>query len=175
MRKTMKRIVVTAIVLILLAGIACVAVMASNPNSPLHNARITALNTVIDATGIKDHLRGELETRAKAAAEEYGIPQEVIDEGIDMLAIEDWRVVDNPDSTTINKTVEMDINGSLLQVTTYDDESVISIKGEGNINTFGQTISFSVPESARGLSNLLPYIEAAEELGIPELADSLKD
>lgn len=173
MAKTMRRIVIVAILLIALAGIACFALLNCSAGTPLESARTATLNTIIDQTGVKDRIKTELANKAGDIASEYGVPEEILDAGIDMLAIDDWKVVDTPSKAKVDKTVEMDVGESVVQVTTYDDDSIVSIKGDGKLNTFGQTITFEVPESARGAANLLSYIDAAEELGVDTLIGNL--
>ena len=173
MAKTMRRIVIVAILLILIAGAACVALFTCSAGTPLEGARTATLNTVIEQTGVKDRIKTALADKASDIAAEYGVPEELLDAGIDMLAIEDWKVTELPADATVAKTVEMDVGGSPVQVTTYDDKSIVSLRGEGKLNTYGQTITFEVPESAQGLADLLPYLDAAEEIGVAELIGNL--
>ena len=171
--KTMKRIVIAAILLIVIAAAACIALVTCSTGTPLESARSSVLNTVIDTSGVKDRIEAGLKNRASSLAEEYGIPEEILDAGIDMLAIDKWKVTNAPSDAQVKKTVEIDLDGSPVQITTYDDDSIVSIKGEGKLNTFGQTITFEVPESAQGLANLLPYYDAAEEVGALDAINSL--
>ena len=173
MAKTMKRIVITAIILILLAAIACCGVAFCSSGTVFENARTAAINNVINTTGIKDTIDASLRSKASELAAQYGIPEQLLDGGIDMLSIQDWEVVNTPTDATVDKTVELDYEGSPIQITTYDDPSIISVKGEGQLNTYGQTITFSVPESAQGIPKLLPYLDAAEEIGAAELVQKL--
>ena len=172
MAKTMRRIVIASIVLIALAAAACLAVYSCSVGTPLEGVRTSALNTLIDQAGVKDKIKSELETRAEETAEQYGIPVELLDAGIDMLAIEDWKVVDTPTDKGVNKTVEVDVGGNPVQVTLYDDPSLVSVKGDGAINTFGQMVTFEIPESAQTAVSMLPYIDAAEELDAASLLGS---
>ena len=173
MAKTMRNIVIVAILLIALAAAACFALFTCSAGTPLEGARTSALNTIIDKSGVKDKVKEHLATRSQDLADQYGIPHEVVDMGVDMLAIDDWKVVDTPTDSKVKETVEFDVQGSPVQVTLYDDPSVVSLKGNGEINTFGQDITFSIPESAQTAVGILPYIDAAEDIDLPTLLGSL--
>ena len=173
MAKTMRRIVIAAILLILIAGAACVALFTCSAGTPLEGARTATLNTVIEQTGVKDRMKAELNSKASEIADQYGVPAELLNAGIDMLDIESWKVVDTPTNATVKKTVEMDVSGSPVQITTYDDDSILSIRGEGKLNTYGQTITFEIPESAQSVASLLPYLDTAEEIDAADLIGSL--
>ena len=169
MAKTMRRIVITAILLIALAGVAVAGVYLYSSGTAIEGVRTNLLNSAIEQFGLKDQIEGNLRQRATSLAEEYGLPSDLFDGVIDSLAIDQWKVVDTPTDTASTKTVELDVEGSPIQVTLYDDPSYISIRGEGTINTFGQTITLEVPESAQSITGLLPYYDAAEEIGILDL------
>lgn len=173
MAKTMRRIVIVAVLLIALAAAACFAVYKCSAGTPLEGVRTSALNTLIDQTGIKDKIKSELDRRSQSVAEEYGIPAELAEAGVEMLAIDDWKVVDTPADTEVAKTVELDVKGSPIQVTLYEDPSVVSIRGDGEINTLGQSITFEIPESAQAAVGLLPYIDAAEEIDLPSTLSTI--
>ena len=173
MAKTMRRVVITAILLIALAGAAVAAVFFFGTGTSFEGARTGMINTAIDQLGIKSKLEDSLRQRAANLAEKYGLPSNLFDGVIDELAIKDWKAVDTPTDAKVTKTVEVDVEGSPLQVTLYDDPSFLSIQGSGKINTFGQTITLKVPESAQGIAKILPYYDAAEEAGILDLVESL--
>lgn len=173
MAKSMRRIVIVAILLIALAGAACFAVLICSTDTPFEGARTATLNTIIDNTGVKDRVKTALSNKASDVAEKYGVPEELVDAGMDMLAIEDWKVTETPANAAVEKTVEMDVGGSPVQITTYDDKSIVSLKGEGKLNTFGQTITFKIPESAQGIADLLPYLDATEDVEAADLISRL--
>ena len=173
MAKTMRRIVITALVLILLAGVACFALFTFGVGTPVEGVRTTALNTFIDKAGIKEAIKTSLSEQVGKVAEDYNIPEEITSAGIDLLAIDDWKVVDTPSSDSIKKTVEFDVDGSPVQVTLYDDPSLVSVRGYGKINTLGTTVTFEVPECAQTPVSLLPYADAAEELDVEVVLDGL--
>ena len=166
--KTMRRIVLVGILFIVLAAAACGALYMFSSGTALESARTQVLNTVIDRAGIKARIETELRDRGSALAEEYGIPQQIIDSAIDTLDVPNWEIVNTPDSSSENDRYGFDVADSQVQITTYDDPAVISVKSDGKVNTFGQSISFKVPESAQAYTDLLPIIGAVDEAGLLE-------
>lgn len=159
MIKTMRRIVIAAILLIALAAGACLALYNCSAGTPLEGARTQALNVALEQSGIKDTIESKLRENASSLAEEYGIPSGLVDMGIDELAIQDWKIANTPTSEPTG-TIHLTYEGSPIELTTYEDPSVLSIKGEGKLNTYGQKITFSVPESVQGLSSLLSNVSS---------------
>ena len=69
LRKTMVRIVITAIVFIALAGTAVFALVSYNGSGSLGDMRSGALNFVIDQSGIKQRIEDQLYDQANEFAE----------------------------------------------------------------------------------------------------------
>lgn len=164
-----------AILLIALAAAACFALYNCSAGTPFESVRTSALNTVIDQSGVKEKIKNQLDQKASSLAERYGLPAELADTGVDMLEVDKWKVVDTPDESTVKKTVEFDIKGSPVQVTLYDDPSVISVEGNGEINTYGQKISFEVPASAQAVVGMLPYADSSEEVDAASMVGNISN
>lgn len=175
MARTMRRIVLIAILLIALAGAACFALYNCSAGTPFEGVRTSALNMIIDQSGMKEKVKSELNQKANSLAERYGLPAELANFGVDMLEIEKWKVVDTPNENTAKNTVEFDVKGSPVQVTFYEDPSVISVKSEGKINTYGQKVSFEIPASAQAVVSVFPYANAAEGIDEASIAEGLSN
>ena len=154
-----KRIVIVAIVLIAIAGIACAIVVfgsnAAGAGNPLADAKNGAVNTALDLSGMKGRIDSELRAKAGKLAEENGVSQAVVDNVVDSLAIEDWKVVSLPDSATTTGSYSVDTDSMSARITTYDDPSIVTVEA------YGQTLTMEVPQSARGYITLLGYLEGA--------------
>lgn len=167
MAKTMRNIVITCILLIVLAGAACALVVtggcSATANNPLAallpaNVQTDATNALIDASGIKDHIETELRSRADEIAEQTGIPVSVLDYGIDTLDIQNWEATEKPtaDEATATGTYSFDADGTPVDITTYDDTSVVTV------SAYGQELTLAVPESAQQYVYLIPLAEALQ-------------
>ncbi|MBQ9000420.1 MAG: hypothetical protein IJ087_01020 [Eggerthellaceae bacterium] len=154
-----KRIIIVAIVLIAIAGIACAVVIfgnsAAGAGNPLADAKNGAVNTVLDLSGMKSRIDSELRAKAGKLAEENGISQAVVDNVIDSLAIEDWKVVSLPDSATTTGSYDVNTDSMSARITTYDDPSFVTVEA------YGHPLPMDVPQSARGDVTLLGYLEGA--------------
>lgn len=167
--KTMRRIVLVAILLIALAAAACAALFVFSSGTALEGARTSALNAIIDTTGVKECIDTELRARASEVADEYGIPRQILDAAVDTLDVKDWQVVNTPEKAAAQEPHEFEVSDSKVEVTTYeDDPSLVTVKSDGQVSTFGQSITFQVPESAQTYTELLPYLAAADEAGLLE-------
>ena len=154
-----KRIIITAIVLIAIAGIACAIVVfgsgSAKAGSPLADAKNGAMNTALDLSGMKGRVDSELRAKASELAEANGIPQSIVDTAVDSLAIEDWQVVSLPEDATETGSYSVDTDDMSARITTYDDPSIVTVEA------YGQTLTMEVPQSARGYITLLGYLEGA--------------
>ena len=159
MTKTFKRIIAAAISLIVLAGVACAFALtggcSSSAGNPLENAKNDALNTALDASGVKERIDSELRTRAGQAAELLGVPQSVADGIVDSLAVKDWQITSLPDTANETGAYAVQIEGTSAQITTYDDPSIVTV------DAFGQSVTMAVPASAQAY---LPYLEYLQYL-----------
>lgn len=163
MARTMRNIVLTAILLIALAAAACALVLTggcSNANlpsldklNPFESAKATAANAIIDSSGIKDRVESELHAHADDIAAQAGIPVAAVNEGIEDLAVQDWQAVEKPASATETASYSIEADGTPVDITTYDDESIVTVEA------YGQEVTLEVPESARQFAEYLPLLE----------------
>lgn len=162
MAKTMRNVVITAILLIAIAIGAsalvltggCTAAFSFLGNAnPFSGAQVAATNLAIDQLGIKDRINSELHARAQQAADEYGIPIEVLNAGIDDLAIQDWEAVEKPAGVVETGNYKVDANGTSVGITTYDDASVVGV------SAYGIDTTLAVPESAQPYTSLIPLLD----------------
>lgn len=157
MTKPFKRIIVAAIVLILLAaGATAFVVMAYQPagaNDPIAGVKNSAVNTLLNATGIKDRIDSELRTKAGAMAEQVGISQSTVDNVVDSLAIPEWEATTLPETAVQADSFNLEVAGTQTKVTTYDDPSVVTVEA------MGQSVTMAVPESAQSYIPYLGYFQ----------------
>lgn len=170
MAKTMRNVVITAILLIVIAGFACWMVLTGGCSNiaigefkPFSGAQVAATNTLIDVSGIKDRIETELYAQANRVSEQYGIPVEVLNGAIEDLAIQEWEAVEKPDNATEKGSYTVDANGTQVGITTYDDPSIVGVEAYGLETTLG------VPESAQPYTALIDLLEYQDE--ISALAD----
>ena len=162
-KRTARRIVTMAIILILLAGLACGALIMCGSETPLAGARASAVNALLDSTGVKERLDAELRTQAERVAQQTGVPVEVLDAGIDMLDITHWEAADLPDDVAVASSFELEVEGQDVTVTAYDDPSYVTI------GAFGQEVTFDVPTSAQSFTSLAPYLDGLQGLGLEDI------
>lgn len=167
MASTMKRVVIIAIVLIVLAIAASAAVLMWGSNTPLEGARAQAVNTILDSSGIKDKIDTELRGRAQEISQKTGIPEQMLESGIDALDVKNWKATELPADAKKKDTVYFEYDGQQMGVTTYDKPNVVTV------DAYGQEVTFEVPESAQSITNLLPYLDAAKNLGADGLVNQL--
>ena len=153
MAKTMRNVVITGIVMILAAAGLSAAVLLGGCNGmsseSLEAARADAINAVVDNLGLKSKLDSELRSRGYEIVGEYGMPNELADQIIDSLAIEDWSVTTLPQDAVESSNVSLDVEGTPVDITTYEDTSVVTL------GAYGQKVTFSVPQSAQVY---VPYV-----------------
>ena len=158
--KTMRNVIITGIAMILVAtGLSAVVLLGGCSKASsvsLDGTRIDAVNAVIDKTGIKSQLDAEARVQARALASEYGMPDDLADQVVDSLAIEDWEVTTLPQGVAETSNFSMNVEGQPIQITTYDDESVVTV------GAYGHEITFAVPESAQTYMPYVPYLAYLE-------------
>ena len=152
-KRTMRRIVTTAIVLILAAGLACFGLVTCTSNTPLEGARVDAINMVLDNTGLKERVDGALRDKARTIAEENGVPYSVLEVGIDLLDIPNWKAAKLPKSADKATTFTLDYGGQDVSITAYDDPSYVTL------GAYGQEVTFDIPESAQTFTTLAPLLD----------------
>ena len=157
MTSTFRRIIITAILFIAVAGIAVALVMSGGcsrvAKDPIEGMKNGAVNVVLNSSGIKGKVDAELRTRANAIAGEMGIPESVVNTMVDSLAIEDWEATSLPDNAQPTGTYEFNVEGTPTRVTTYEDPSIVTI------DVYGQPVTMAVPESARNYVPLIGYAQ----------------
>ena len=167
MAKTMRNVVITAIFLIVVAGAACWMVLTGGctaafaflgDSNPFASAQVATANMAIDQLGIKERIDSELRSHAQEIANATGIPVEILNAGIDDLAIKDWKAVEKPSGVTETGKYSIDANGTQVGITTDDDSSVVGVEAYGVEATLG------VPESARPYTALIPLGESQDEI-----------
>ena len=157
MAKTMRNIVITCVVLIVIAVGASALLLTGGcgkmASDPLGQTRADAVNAVIDSSGIKQRIDSELRSHATDLATQVGISPSLAEGVVDSIAVEDWKAVPLPDSAkaTDNFTVEAD--GTPVEITTYDDTSIVTVEA------YGQEVTFEVPESARAYVPYVTYLQ----------------
>lgn len=158
----MRNVVITAILLIAIAIGASVLVLTGGCSAafsflgsanPFAGAQAAATNLVIDQLGIKDRIESEFHTQAQKVADEYGIPIEILNAGIDDLAIQDWEAVEKPANVTATGSYHVDANGTSVGITTYDDAGVVGV------SAYGVDTTLAIPQSAQPYTALIPLLE----------------
>ena len=159
MAKTMRNVVITAIVMILVAAGLSAVVMSGGcskmASDPVEGARINALNAIVESSGIKETLDSRLREEGRQLAAYYGVSPDVVDNVVDSAAIKDWKVTTLPENAIEESSYTIDVDGQSVEITTYDDDSVVTV------GAYGQEVTFEVPESAR---DYLPYAEYLQYL-----------
>ena len=159
MTSTFKRIIIIGLIMIALASVAIAVVMSQScsrtTDNPLNEAKTTAVNSLLDSTGIKKTIESEIRSRADSLAEETGIPRSYVDEVINNLDIQNWEVVSLPEGATETGSFSINAEGTPINVTTYDNPELLTV------SAYGQDITVEVPASAQ---KYLPLIEYAQLL-----------
>ena len=158
MTKTFKRIIFTCVLLIALAGAATALVVTGGcaADGFLGDVRNGAVNTFLDATGIKDRIDAELRARAGEIAADMGLSEEAADAFVDSLAISEWEAATLPADATETGTYSVDIEGTPTEITTYDDSGYVTL------GAYGQKVTLAVPESAQIYVPFLQYLQYAQ-------------
>ena len=115
-------------------------------------AKTDAVNTALDASGVKDIIQNALESNKESIASALGISVQDAQSVIDDLDIESWSVTTLPDDAQETSSYSASVDGTSATVTLYDDSSYVTVEA------YGQSITLSVPESAQGYLSYLSYI-----------------
>ena len=108
------------------------------------SAGMATLNTIVDASGIKDQIESSLRSNASTIAERLDVTEEEVNTTIDALDIKDWEVALLPEDATSTDTYLVDYADTQALITTYEDPSYVTV------TAYGQDVTLSVPESAQG-------------------------
>ena len=157
MAKTMRNVVVTGIAFVLAAVGLSAAVLLGGcggmSSGSFEVARADAINAIIENMDLKSKLDAELRARGYEIVGQYGMPNELADQVIDSLAIQDWEVTVLPQDASQTSNVTIDVEGTPVELTTYEDNSIVTV------GAFNQEVTFSVPESAQVYIPYVRYLE----------------
>ena len=117
--------------------------IAEKGASAAEEAKNTAINTVLDATGLKQAVDTTLRERGNELSWYLGIDQSTILSTVDAMAIQDWQIAQLPAGATPTASLPLDYNGTAATLTAYDDPGYVTL------DAYGQTLTLAVPESAR--------------------------
>ncbi len=139
---------------LVIAGVIGAGVLAVVPafdgKNPIDEAKNAAVNTAIDASGIKSTAQQKLLEHSSAIAQATGMSQADVDQAIAALDIQNREATSLPDTADQTSSSNISYDGISATITTYDDPSVIGV------SAFGQNLTLSVPESAQAY---LPYLD----------------
>ncbi len=162
MVKTMRNVVITAILLIVVAIGASALVMTGGCSkafsflgsaNPFAGAQVAATNALIDQSGVKDRVESELYSHANLISEKTGLPVEAVNAGIASLDVQNWEAVEKPTGVTETANFTVEAEGTPISVTTYDNTGIVTVE------VYGQEVTLAVPESAQAYSEYLPYLQ----------------
>jgi hypothetical protein len=159
-KKTAVRIVTLAIVFILLAGVACLGLVMCSSETPFEGMRTATINGILDRSGAKERLEAEMYAHADDVAESAGIPVELVNTGIEMLNVTEWKAVDLPADAEETATFRTQYRDQQVTLTTYDDPSLVTL------GIWNQSVCFKVPESTQTFTTLAPYASSLQDLGL---------
>lgn len=125
-----------------------------NPLSAfVEDARNSAVNVAIDASGAKGAVREALQSRRGDIAAATGMSEAQVDAAIDNLAIENWQAATLPTEAEPINSFSGSAYGVEGTVTTYDDPGYVTVEA------YGQSVTLAVPESAQAYLPYLSYIQ----------------
>lgn len=156
MAKTMRNVVIACIALIAIAAGLSVLVLtggcSNSASDPLAQTRADLVNAALDATGVKDRLDTELRAHAGELAEQYGVPAEMADAVVDTINVKEWQAVPLPEDAVETARFTVDADGTPIEITTYEDTSIVTL------GAYGQEATFEAPESAQPYTPFLRYL-----------------
>ena len=145
-------------ILVVCVGIGCANALlpATSTAAPVanaaSNAKTTAMNSAIDASGVKDAVSDALLAHTWAIANATGISSAQVQTCIENLDIKDWQVADLPANAVPASTVSGSAAGVPATLTTYNNPGYVTI------SAYGQSIDLAVPAAAQ---QYLPLIACA--------------
>ncbi|MDO5042902.1 MAG: hypothetical protein Q4D92_05260 [Slackia sp.] len=146
--KTIARIL-GVLVLVGVVGIAGLLFFGQQAGSASSSLKSNALNTIVDASGIKDTVQSELDAHLNEIASATGLSLSEAQEAIEALDVNSWAVADLPADASATATYSTAATGVDAEVTLYDDPGYITVEA------YGQTLTFAVPESAQDYASLI--------------------
>ena len=145
-------------ILVVCVGIGCANALlpATSTAAPVanaaSNAKTTAMNSAIDASGVKDAVSDALLAHTWDIANATGISSAQVQTCIENLDIKDWQVADLPANAVPASTVSGSAAGVPATLTTYNNPGYVTI------SAYGQSIDLAVPAAAQ---QYLPLIACA--------------
>lgn len=152
--------IIGGVIVLLVAGVVALFAFSgntaedeSNPlSSAVNDAKVTATNAAIDASGIKSTIQEAVENHKDSIAAATGMSATQVDEAVANLDIDNWQAATLPSTATETGTIDGASLGVDGTITTYDDPGYITV------NAYGQSITMSVPESAQQYLPLVEYL-----------------
>ena len=136
-------------ILVVCVGIGCANALlpATSTAAPVanaaSNAKTTAMNSAIDASGVKDAVSDALLAHTWDIANATGISSAQVQTCIENLDIKDWQVADLPANAVPASTVSGSAAGVPATLTTYNNPGYVTI------SAYGQSIDLAVPAAAQ--------------------------
>lgn len=121
-------------------------------NSTIESLKASAVNSAIDASGIKGQLESSLRSKASSISAATGLPESTVNSMIDQLDISSWSVTTLPSDAQSTGSFSTTYQGTAATVTTYSDPSYVSVEMSG------QNLTLAVPSSAQGYVGYLKYL-----------------
>ena len=156
--------IITAVLVIGLLGIGLwVFFVENNPaannqqaggtqSSLMDGAQNSAMNAIIDASGIKTQLEDALTSRSADIAAATGLPQSQVNAAINDLDIKEWTATTLPNNAHPENSFSSTVEGVDASITTYSDPSYVTV------SAYGQDITMKIPASAQQYTNYLEYL-----------------
>ena len=147
-------------ILVVCVGIGCANALlpATSTAAPVANAassvKTTAMNSAIDASGVKDAVSDALLAHTWDIANATGISSSQVQTCIENLDIKDWQVADLPANAVPANTVSGSAAGVPATLTTYNTPGYVTV------SAYGQSIDLAVPAAAQ---QYLPLIACANQ------------
>lgn len=138
-----------ALVLVGVITIGGLALFGQQAEHAVSSLKSNALNSIVDATGIKDTVQNELDAHLNEIASATGLSLSEAQEAVDALDVSSWAVADLPADASATATYSAAAAGVDAEVTLYDDPGYVTVE------TYGQTLTFAVPESAQDYASLI--------------------
>ncbi len=102
-----------------------------------------ALDTAVNASGLKSEVKGALRSNAESISERLNISVSQVNAAIDKLAIDSWEAASLPKDAIVSNSCVVNQEGVDINITTYVDSSYVTVSKNG------QDITFAIPENAQ--------------------------
>lgn len=111
-----------------------------------------ALNTVVDASGLKLEVEEALRSNTESISDRLNISESQVNAAIDMLDIESWEATTLPEGAVESNSCVVNHEGTDINITTYVDSSYVTVGKNG------QDITFAIPENAQNSLTLFSML-----------------